>query len=150
MKVYYLIPFIFTTLTACQATPESCDPSRELGYFDKLGCSLNGGYDKRIEQKEVKLQNEQIKNKQLNYEKKRLNKKRDATRAERKSKERESIRANKSNRKVQEDLNNKNRIQSGFNERNNGTPVSNSAPSEDNSLKAKRLELEKLQKSNLN
>ncbi|WP_028884595.1 hypothetical protein [Taylorella asinigenitalis] len=149
MKLYITAPILCAVLAACQSSPQTCDPNVEMNFFDKLGCSTSGSYDKRIEQKEANLNAEQYRNKQLNYKKSQLESKRKATRAQRNAKQRESNRLSTLNKKMQEDLNNKKRAQSAFrNSRSGDGTESIATPSEDNSLKAKRLQLEKLRRSN--
>lgn len=45
-------------LAGCSATPESCDPSVELGLLDKLACQTSGSYQSRVDQKETTLRQE--------------------------------------------------------------------------------------------
>lgn len=52
--------------TACTTTPEECDPSVDPGFFNKIGCTVSGSYEARIQQKEQQLSNLQSQNKYLN------------------------------------------------------------------------------------
>lgn len=42
-------------VVGCASTPEECDPSQDPGFFGKIGCTVSGSYDKRIEQKEQQV-----------------------------------------------------------------------------------------------
>lgn len=44
-------------LSACASTPQECDPSKDVGYFGKIGCVVSGSYAQRVEQKEQQLAN---------------------------------------------------------------------------------------------
>ena len=41
----------FFVLTGCSATPQSCDPSVDPGFFSKMGCIASGSYAKRVDEK---------------------------------------------------------------------------------------------------
>ena len=49
-----LVPAL--VLTACTATPEECDPTRDPGFFNKIGCVFSGSYSQRVEQKKVEIE----------------------------------------------------------------------------------------------
>ena len=49
-----LVPAL--VLTACTSTPEECDPTRDPGFFNKMGCVLSGSYSDRVEQKKVEIE----------------------------------------------------------------------------------------------
>lgn len=52
--------------TGCTTTPEECDPSKDQGFFGKIGCAVSGSYDERIEQKQQQLADLKAENEQLN------------------------------------------------------------------------------------
>ena len=49
-----LVPAL--VLTACTSTPEECDPTRDPGFFNKIGCVFSGSYSQRVEQKKVEIE----------------------------------------------------------------------------------------------
>lgn len=51
--------------TGCASTPEECDPSKDPGFFGKIGCAVSGSYDERIDQKEQQLADLQAENDRL-------------------------------------------------------------------------------------
>lgn len=65
MKKFLFIAPLAVVLAACTTTPQECDPNVELSIFNKAGCKLSGSYDKRIEQKEKILLDEQATNRQF-------------------------------------------------------------------------------------
>lgn len=50
-----LLSGVALALAGCASTPEECDPSKDVGYFNKIGCTVSGAYAERIEQKEQQL-----------------------------------------------------------------------------------------------
>ena len=44
MKFLRLVEILLPAmlLTACTATPEECDPTRDPGFFNKIGCTFSG------------------------------------------------------------------------------------------------------------
>lgn len=53
-------------LTSCASTPEECDPSQDQGFFGKIGCTVSGSYDERIEQREARVESLKAENERLN------------------------------------------------------------------------------------
>lgn len=53
-------------LSACASTPEECDPSKDQGYFGKMGCVFSGSYQERVDQKEQHLADLKAETEQLN------------------------------------------------------------------------------------
>ena len=49
-----LVPAL--VLTACTSTPEECDPTRDPGFFNTIGCMFSGSYSQRVEQKKVEIE----------------------------------------------------------------------------------------------
>ena len=58
MKFLRLVEILLPAmlLTACTATPEECDPTRDPGFFNKIGCTFSGSYSERVEQKKVAVE----------------------------------------------------------------------------------------------
>ena len=48
---YFVATGAMVLLTGCSATPQSCDPSVDPGFFSKMGCIASGSYAKRVEEK---------------------------------------------------------------------------------------------------
>ena len=53
-------------LSACASTPEECDPSQDQGFFGKIGCSVSGSYEERINQREQRVETLKAENERLN------------------------------------------------------------------------------------
>lgn len=60
-----LLAAAISTLAACAATPEECDPNAPMGLFGKIACASSGSYDQRISDKEQQLQIAEAHNSQL-------------------------------------------------------------------------------------
>jgi len=61
MSKSLLIPLLLgLSVSACSTTPEQCDPrNANAGFLNKLGCTSQGTYAQRVEQKERILLDEQ-------------------------------------------------------------------------------------------
>lgn len=66
MRKFLTICLLPLLVTACTTTPEECDPSVDPGFFNKIGCTVSGSYEARIQQKEQQLSNLQSQNQYLN------------------------------------------------------------------------------------
>lgn len=56
--VLFSLPLTIVLLAGCSATPAECDPSKELGFIQKIACTNSGSYNQRIESKNTELQGE--------------------------------------------------------------------------------------------
>lgn len=52
--------------TGCASTPEECDPSQDVGFFNKIGCTVSGSYGERVEQKQQHIADLKAENERLN------------------------------------------------------------------------------------
>lgn len=53
-------------LNACTTTAQECDPSKDPGFLNKMGCIVSGSYSERIEQKEQLVADLKAENAYLN------------------------------------------------------------------------------------
>lgn len=53
-------------LAGCTTTAQECDPTQDVGFFNKIGCVVSGSYEERVEQKEQTLADLRAETEQLN------------------------------------------------------------------------------------
>ena len=53
MKIIAIAATSVFLLSACATSIDDCDPSVDNGFFGKIGCSVSGSYEKRVELKEA-------------------------------------------------------------------------------------------------
>lgn len=54
------------SVSACTTTAADCDPSQDVGFFNKIGCAVSGSYSERVEQKEQQVADLKAETERLN------------------------------------------------------------------------------------
>lgn len=65
---FFSLPISVLLLAGCSATPDECDPSKELSFIQKMACTNSGSYEQRIDAKNSELRGELAHNATLSSE----------------------------------------------------------------------------------